>query len=133
MDNSHIFRRYFIYTILVIGTESSSESGITSALTKADFDVKEITRGYEALGLIGGSVPDLAIIDLESPLMNSWEACVYLHDNYSMPVILLGRAPGERVWEKAFEAGADYYIEEPCSKVVLVAKIKAILRRYNRG
>jgi len=58
------------------------------------------------------------------------EACTELQNIFGVPVILLGEDPTEQAWVRAVEAGADFYLRKPFSYPVLIARVKAILRRY---
>jgi len=59
------------------------------------------------------------------------EACSELNIVFGVPVILIGENPDAEVWERAVDAGADFYIRKPFScDESLVARVRAILRRY---
>ena len=58
------------------------------------------------------------------------EACYKLHINLGIPVVIVGENYGDEVWKKVTEAYADCYLIKPISFLILIARIKAILRRY---
>jgi len=49
---------------------------------------------------------------------------------FDAPILMLGTIPSRKVWTKAVEAGADFYLERPFGYSELVARVKALLRRY---
>jgi len=106
---------------------------LTSALTEDDFNVVGVSDYFEALWRLGEFKPDLVIMDVELPLLDGWEACYWLHQIFSIPIILLGRDTGDETWVRAVQAGADFYLREPFHRVELAARVKAILRRYGKG
>jgi two-component system response regulator VanR len=62
------------------------------------------------------------------------EICHELHKEFNIPVILLGNDPSPDIWKKALvSAEADFYVRKPFDMDELVARIKAILRRYKKN
>lgn len=126
-------RRDFIDTILIVEGKPALSIEITSALTKADFKVARASDYFEALWRLNDFKPDLVIMNVELPLLDGWEACNWLHQNFGIPIILLGKETSDKSWVKAVEAGADYYLRVPLSFLELTAIVKAILRRYKKS
>ena len=62
--------------------------------------------------------------------MDRFAACKYLHDDYGLPVIVVGKDPGAEMWKRAVDAEADCYLRKPFSHLELAARVRAILRRY---
>ncbi|MGH9355541.1 MAG: response regulator, partial [Terriglobia bacterium] len=122
--------------IIVIEDEKDIVDLVTYALRKEGFDVKSCTRGQEGLDLIRRGPADLAVIDIMLPDLDGLEVCkrVRAGDNSrNLPVIFL-TARGEEVDRiLGLEIGADDYIVKPFSPRELVARIKAVLRRQERG
>ena len=122
--------------IVVIEDEKDIVDLVTYALRKEGFDVKSCTRGQEGLDLIRRGPADLAVIDIMLPDLNGLEVCkrVRADENLrSLPVIFL-TARGEEVDRVlGLEIGGDDYVVKPFSPRELVARIKAVLRRQERG
>ena len=76
--------------------------------------------------------PDIALISLDSKAIDSWEACYYLKGKLDVPVVFLGNSTNEEIWTRVVRAGAEHYFEESVSVPILEARLKAILRRYNK-
>lgn len=117
-------------SILIIESNPSFQGALVSALSRANFEVAAASSYNEALFKIATFKPDMAIIDEVLPDINGMEACYKLHINLGIPVLLVGENYSDEVWEKVTEAYADGYLIKPFSFLVLVALIKAILRRY---
>lgn len=113
--------------ILIIESETDLRRKLTLALSKVGFAVADACDYPEALASIDKFKPDLAIVDEALPGGGGLDACRQLH-NFSIPVIVLGR--DSEGWPPAVEAGADFYYTYKPSHLELVARVKAILRRY---
>lgn len=118
------------YSILVIGGEATSRSKLVSALHKAGFVVVAVPDYPETLFKQNGFKADLVIMDEILPGRDSTEACYELRNRFGIPVVLLGKDFGEEVWWRVMESDADCYLVKPVRERELIARIKAILRRY---
>ena len=116
--------------ILIIEGEPISRSQITSALTEAGFMVADAPDFPEAQLKLNEFKPDVCIMDAVLPGRDGMEACYQLHSTFGIPVVLLGEDSSDEVWERVMESEADLYLVKPFSYPVLVARVKAILRRY---
>ncbi len=119
-------------SILIIEGEPNLRRELTSALTEAGFvvaDVPDILKANE----IREFNPDIAIVDEVLPSGDGKDACSQLHNAFGIPVILLGKDSSGEAWMRAVEAGADFYFTKPSNHQELVARVKAILRRYKEA
>ena len=116
--------------ILIIKDKPSLRKELTSALTEACFSVACVPDYPEALLKLDEFKPDIVILDEALPGRDGIKACAELHCMFGVPIILLGKDSSGQAWVRAVEAGADFYLREPFSNLVLVARVKAILRRY---
>ena len=119
--------------VLVIEGELGFRKKLAAALSGIAFDVAGVANYFEALWKLGEFKPDLIIMDEDLPLTNGWESCYQLRQTFGIPVILMGKNFEEVVWEKALEAGADFYLRMPFSTLELAARIKTVLRRYKKN
>ena len=117
--------------ILIIADELTLNSELVSIFDKEGFSVACIPDYPEALLELCGLKPDMVILDEDLPGFSGIEACSELHSIFGVPVILLGADSSGQAWARAVEAGADFYLVKPfdCDES-LVAKVRAILRRY---
>ncbi len=119
-------------SILIIEGEPNLRRELTSALTEAGFvvaDVPDILKANE----IREFNPDIAIVDEVLPSGDGKDACSQLHNAFGIPVILLGKDSSGEAWMRAVEAGADCYFTKPSHHQELIARVKAILRRYKES
>ena len=118
--------------IMLIEDKPDLMRELSSALSNDIFIVTEASNYYEALWKMGEISPDLVILDEELPFVNGWQACQKINSDFGIPVILLGKDRSGHAWIKALEVGAEFYMKIPFGRLELEARIKAILRRYNK-
>lgn len=86
--------------------------------------------GLEALRILETTTVDMAIMDIMMPNMDGWELCRELRRAYDFPILML-TAKGETMQiVKGFELGTDDYLVKPFEPPVLIARVKALLKRY---
>ena len=118
--------------ILVVDDEPDILELIGYNLARHNFDMTGVGSGEEALVWVRKSLPDLAVLDLMLPGIDGLEVCRRLkNDNRTaaIPVIILSAKGEEADVVIGLELGADDYLTKPFSPRVLVARIKAVLRR----
>ena len=118
--------------ILIIAGEPISRRQMTSALTVAGFAVVAVPDYPEALLRLNEFKPDMVIMNAVLPGRDGMEACYQLNSTFGIPVVLLGEDSSNEMWKRVIEANADLYLVKPFSYPLLVARVKAILRRYKR-
>jgi two-component system, OmpR family, response regulator len=116
--------------ILVVDDDPHIREVVRHFLGTAGFDVVEASDGREALGLLERTQADLAVLDVMMPRMDGWQLCQELKRLRDVPVLML-TAKGETSQKlKGFELGADDYLVKPFEPAELVARVKALLKRY---
>ncbi|RLB63321.1 MAG: DNA-binding response regulator [Deltaproteobacteria bacterium] len=122
--------------ILIIEDEEDILALVHYNLVKAGFKVDIATSGEEGLQKALQGRPDLVVLDLMLPNIDGLEVCRQLRNNpdLSEVAIVMMTAKGEEEdIIKGLEYGADDYIPKPFSPQVLIARIKAVLRRRVAG
>lgn len=119
--------------ILIIEGAPNLRGALTSALTEAGYTVAGVPDYPEALVKLDKLNPDIAIVDEVLPSGDGKDACSQLHNTFRIPVILLGKDSSGEACVRALEAGADFYFTKPASHEEVVARVKAILRRYKEA
>ena len=116
--------------ILVVDDDQHIAELISLYLMKDGFDTKEFYDGKQALEEVNLYQPDLILLDLMLPGMDGYQVCAEIRKTNKVPIIML-TAKGE-TFDKVLglELGADDYIVKPFEPKELVARIKAVLRRY---
>lgn len=116
--------------ILIVDDDENIAELISLYLNKECFDTKIVFNGEDALDAFESYQPHLILLDLMLPGMDGYQVCREIRAKSSTPVIMLS-AKGE-VFDKVLglELGADDYIMKPFDSKELVARVKAVLRRY---
>ncbi len=117
--------------ILIVDDDASIAELIALYLNKECYDTKIVGDGEEALREFPLYKPDLVLLDLMLPGMDGYQVCREMRMLSDTPVIMLS-AKGE-VFDKVLglELGADDYMIKPFDSKELVARVKAVLRRYH--
>jgi DNA-binding response OmpR family regulator len=113
----------------VVEDDENTASLIAVYLEQDGFTPLIAGDGEKALVLAARHDPVLVILDLMIPKIDGWEVCRRLHQNSSVPVIML-TARGDEIDRVAgLTLGADDYVVKPFSPRELMARVKAVLRR----
>lgn len=116
--------------ILIVDDDENIAELISLYLTKECFDTKMVYSGEDALQAFETYQPNLILLDLMLPGIDGYQVCREVRAKANTPVIMLS-AKGE-VFDKVLglEMGADDYIIKPFDSKEMVARVKAVLRRY---
>lgn len=116
--------------ILIVDDDVNIAELISLYLTKECYDTKMVHDGEEALKVFSQYHPNLILLDLMLPGIDGYQVCRELRTKSNVPIIMLS-AKGE-IFDKVLglELGADDYIMKPFDSKELVARVKAVLRRY---
>ena len=116
--------------ILIVDDDENIAELISLYLTKECFDTKIVYNGEDALTAFDSYQPNLVLLDLMLPGIDGYQVCREIRARSSTPVIMLS-AKGE-VFDKVLglELGADDYIMKPFDSKEMVARVRAVLRRY---
>ena len=107
---------------------------LTDMLEKAGFPVIVAQTGYDALALAVSRKPSLILLDLVLPDLPGEEVCRRLRAHAptaDIPVVMLTVKDREADKVMGFETGADDYVTKPFSEQILLARIRALLRRHD--
>ena len=116
--------------ILIVDDDNNIAELISLYMTKECFETKIVNDGESALDAVESFEPNLILLDLMLPGIDGYQVCREVRAKNSVPIIMLS-AKGE-VFDKVLglELGADDYMEKPFDTKELVARVKAVLRRY---
>jgi len=118
------------YNILVIEESSNTlRDRIVSVLTGEGFGVATAASPREVVSTVDKLKPRLIILG-EGLTINSFEACSQLRRAVNVPIMIVGAVLSDKAWNRVVEAGADCYLPKPFGYRELVARVKALLRRY---
>lgn len=116
--------------ILIVDDDENIAELISLYLTKECYDTKMVHSGEDAINVFDTYKPNLILLDLMLPGIDGYQVCREIRTHSQVPVIMLS-AKGE-VFDKVLglELGADDYIMKPFDAKELIARVKAVLRRY---
>ena len=115
--------------ILVVEDELDIREGIRILLGGEGYTILEASTGEEALALINEAV-DLVILDIMLPGISGLKVCEELRKRSTVPVLFLTAKSQESDKTIGLMAGGDDYLSKPFSYAELIARVKALLRRY---
>ena len=117
------------HKIALVDDDRNILTSVTMALEAEGFEVRSYADGEQAWQALRNNGVDLAVLDIKMPRMDGMELLQRLRAKTVLPVILLTTKVGERDEELGLNMGADDYIKKPFSQRLLVARIRALLRR----
>lgn len=117
--------------ILIVDDDANIAELISLYLLKECFDTLIVNDGEEAIEKFHSYQPGLILLDLMLPGIDGYEVCREIRKTSNVPIIMLS-AKGE-IFDKVLglELGADDYMIKPFDSKELVARVKAVLRRFH--
>ena len=116
-------------TIALVDDDRNILTSVSIALQAEGFATRVYSDGEAALKALVDNPPDLAVLDVKMPKMDGMELLRRLREKSEMPVIFLTSKDEEIDEALGLAMGADDYITKPFSQRLLIARIRAILRR----
>ena len=117
--------------ILIVDDDENIANLISLYLTKECFETRIEHDGQAALAAFKEYNPNLVLLDIMLPIMDGYQVCREIRNISKTPIIMLSAKT--EVFDKVLglELGADDYMIKPFDSKELVARVKAVLRRYN--
>jgi two-component system, OmpR family, alkaline phosphatase synthesis response regulator PhoP len=122
--------------ILIVEDDPDIAQLVGRYLEKAGFATELVSSGRAALASIDARLPDAVVLDLMLPQVDGLEVCRILRGEEkteALPIIMLTARADEAERVGGLEVGADDYVSKPFSPNELVARVRALLRRAQRG
>lgn len=120
--------------LLIVEDEKRLALSLAKGLTAEGYAVDVVHDGREGLHRATEGSYDLVILDIMLPGLNGYRVCAALRAaGHEVPILMLTAKDGEYDEAEGLDTGADDYLTKPFSYVVLVARIKALLRRRGNG
>ena len=119
--------------LLLVDDEAALREPLAEYLSRQGFVVQQAANAAEARAHLQGQAPDLVLLDIMMPGEDGLSLCRHLAESHALPTILLtarGEATDRIV---GLELGADDYVAKPFEPRELVARIRSVLRRSQRG
>lgn len=102
---------------------------VAFALTQSGYIVIKAADGRQALQSFDREQPDLAILDLNMPVLSGFDVCSRIREVSTIPVLILTSRDEEDDQVRALDMGADDYLTKPFLPRTLLARVRALLRR----
>jgi DNA-binding response OmpR family regulator len=118
--------------ILIVDDDALMRRSLAFNLEQAGYRASTAESAETALSQVRLERPDLVLLDISLPVMDGLDAMRQLKDQFDLPVIFLTARRRELDEALGLELGGDDYITKPFDFNVLVAHIKAVLRRFER-
>ena len=116
--------------VLVVEDDVAMAAALSTGLGAEGFVVERAADGVDGLWMATENVFDLIVLDIMLPQLSGYEVCKRLRQAGStVPILMLTAKDGEHDEADALDLGADDYLSKPFSFVVLLAHIRALLRR----
>lgn len=116
-------------TVLIVDDEERIRFLVEAYLKKENLNVLQAENGQEAIELFKENIVDLVVLDIMMPIMDGWSTCREIRKISNVPIIMLTAKSEDEDQLLGFKLGTDNYVTKPFSTKVLVAKIKALLKR----
>lgn len=120
-------------TILVVDDELQLLHQIEAYLQQAGYTVITATDGKAGLHLFRNRNPDAVLLDVNMPELDGFEVARQIRQTSMVPIIMLTARDDDFDQTLGLELGADDYVTKPFSFRVLVARVRAVLRRINHN
>jgi two-component system OmpR family response regulator len=119
--------------VLIVDDDETVRHLVDQYLLQNDFRVSGASRGAELMGVLGGQVVDLVLLDLRLGGEDGMQLLRQLRAHSQIPVIILTGRSEEADRVMGLELGADDYLTKPFSPRELLARIRTVLRRTHAG
>ncbi|BCG61417.1 response regulator transcription factor [Paenibacillus sp. URB8-2] len=116
--------------ILVVDDDPHIRELVAVFLKAEGMEVCEASDGREALDFLEDHAVDMVILDVMMPNVDGWQLCRELRKAYDFPLLMLTAKGETSQIVKGFELGSDDYLVKPFEPPVLMARVKALLKRY---
>jgi len=120
--------------VLIVEDEKKVAAAVRRGLEAEGFAVDVALTGTDGLWMATEQTYDVIVLDIMLPGMNGYRVCEQLRDAGDWtPILMLTAKDGEYDHAEALDTGADDFLTKPFSFVVLLARIRALLRRSGRS
>lgn len=117
--------------LLVIDDNDLDRKILRDLLSHEGYEVEEAPDGAAGLRLLYDCRPELIILDVMMPEMDGWTTCARIRQLCDTPVIMLTSLNREEEMARGLDLGADDFVSKPIGAQLLLARVRAVLRRSN--
>ena len=118
--------------ILIVDDDPNISELVKLYLVKEGYEVSEAQSGTDGLSMFKSAAPNLMLLDIMLPGMDGWQVCREVRKVSNIPIIMM--TAKDETFDKVLglELGADDYIVKPFDMKEVLARIKAVIRRYQQ-
>ncbi|MCI1944417.1 response regulator transcription factor [Clostridium luticellarii] len=116
--------------VLIVDDDESIRELLGIMLRNQNMDTVCAANGMEALHILENTKIDLILMDIMMPKMDGMVACMKIREKLNMPIIMISAKVEDSDKIMGLTIGADDYIAKPFNPMIVMAKVKAQLRRY---
>jgi DNA-binding response OmpR family regulator len=120
-------------TVLLVDDEQDLLDLLRDFLEVAGFRVKLARSGEEALRILAATTVDCLFLDVMLPELSGFDLCRQIRERYELPILFLSARETDLDKIRGLGLGGDDYITKSASHWEVVARIKAVMRRYQQG
>ena len=119
--------------LLIVDDEAGIREVVREYALMSGYEVDEADNGEDALDMVAANRYDCIVLDIMMPKMDGFSACKQIKSMCSTPVIMLSARQQEYDKLFGFELGVDDYVVKPFSPKELMARIKVVIERSQKG
>jgi len=127
-----MYRGDNMYKILVVEDDIDIQELIKEFLVSQEYEVDVASDGMEGINMFNENKYDLVMLDIMLPNIDGYSLCKMIRTKSNIPIMMLTALEDEKDEVKGFELGVDDYITKPFSFNILIKRVEAVLRRYNK-
>ncbi len=116
--------------VLVVDDDAQLRRALTDALRRLGCRVAAVPSGRRALAVTAGSEPDAVVLDLRLPDLDGLEVIRRVRTYSDVPIVVFSGVGNPQARIDGLLAGADDFVDKPCSVAELAARLTAVGRRY---
>jgi DNA-binding response OmpR family regulator len=120
-------------TVLLVDDEQDLLDLLRDFLEVAGFEVKVALSGEEALRILAATTVDCLLLDVMLPELSGFDLCRTIRERYDLPILFLSARDSDFDKIRGLGLGGDDYITKSASHWEVVARIEAVMRRYQQG
>jgi two-component system, OmpR family, response regulator VanR len=121
-----------MYKILVVEDDIDIQELIKEFLVSQEYEVDVASDGIEGINMFNENEYNLVMLDIMLPNIDGYSLCKMIRAKSDVPIMMLTALDDEKDEVKGFELGVDDYITKPFSFNILIRRVEAVLRRYNK-
>ncbi|MGG4144903.1 response regulator transcription factor [Paenibacillus algorifonticola] len=118
-------------SVMLVDDDPDIRELMHAQLSSEGFQTIQASHGKEAIRLLRKQKADLVVLDVMMPIMDGWELCKFIKEEYpNIPVLMVTAKREINQKIKAFGLGTDDYMVKPFEPYELVLRVRALLKRY---